>query len=896
MRKTVLPLLLCLIAAATTQARVLSYSPYSDKQSLPAVQKRTNRYFVQFEVQTNYRQLDPTSQSGELVIYDSTGEEEPRVLDKVPNGWVAVREDAQQVPWILLQDRTDRFHLSSDGGRTWKLVDLPKDTLEIPELVGFRELDDRGGPFTRSVLSPITVLNADYPFAVEVGNQVWLVDAAGRAHSLSGNRVWGTNAAGDELLIGTGNEPPYILSLRDGRYRPTTADARPGWITPDGSVIQLLGTFITTVKQGRPTPLAPLNANDYTRVFAVPTADYSGAWVIQYKKGVTTRLSRYRAGAWEIELQWEDRSAPEVEALHAGQSGDTLLIQVHRERPLADQRLFIDPALAIWRVGQPAPAEYDELYMNEKPTKGFIHLDVDAVAAGDTFVFDSGVEIGRVGGGVIISPPAPTPPPPPGGGDVIQEWGVARAALPQKLVLPGIGRTRGAYDSMWLSDVIIRNASGERQNVAIRWVPTGGSGTQASLLAQATISLAPAEIRLIPDALRTLFGVESGSGAFFIEPERGVAVTSRTYSQSAKGTYGFAMNAIDLYVASSTRFPLTFAGAFNGPSFRTNMVLTDTGGRGAAASIKPYGPVGFSVSTEASLAAPSLGQTQMDDMVYRFGMTGAENGALVVKPQRGFVLASVFSIDNRTNDPTYYPPDIASQVVRTIGAIGHLDGANGSKFRSDLFFFNPNSYTATVTLQAKGWESPNTRTYNFSLRAGEARVIRDVLYTAFGETGMARLRFSSSAGITATARTYTVDPSGGTYGFIMPPLNNFQIAAKDDALEILGAVIDKRFRTNVALVDTNAFGGFNTNPVTIEVYDNGSRLLDRWQVLVASGGGMQMNDVFRERGIDAMVADGTPVLIRVLPQAGLVGAFATLIDNGTNDPSYLAAQLGAKPK
>ena len=37
--------------------------------------------------------------------------------------------------------------------------------------------------------------------------------------------------------------------------------------------------------------------------------------------------------------------------------------------------------------------------------------------------------------------------------------------------------------------------------------------------------------------------------------------------------------------------------------------------------------------------------------------------------------------------------------------IGHLDGANGSKFRTDVYLFNPTSATRTVTLEAKQWDS-----------------------------------------------------------------------------------------------------------------------------------------------------------------------------------------------
>ena len=44
-----------------------------------------------------------------------------------------------------------------------------------------------------------------------------------------------------------------------------------------------------------------------------------------------------------LRQQWQDVTGPQVEALIAGTSGKSLLIQVHRERPQAYQRLFKDP-------------------------------------------------------------------------------------------------------------------------------------------------------------------------------------------------------------------------------------------------------------------------------------------------------------------------------------------------------------------------------------------------------------------------------------------------------------------------------------------------------------------------------------------------------------------------
>ena len=175
-------------------------------------------------------------------------------------------------------------------------------------------------------------------------------------------------------------------------------------------------------------------------------------------------------------------------------------------------------------------------------------------------------------------------------------------------------------------------------------------------------------------------------------------------------------------------------------------------------------------------------------------------------------------------------------------------------------------------------------------------MIRDVLLTAFGKVGIARLRFTSQTGFTdtsvrVTSRTYTIDPSGGTYGFLMPPLNSFQSGGPGDTLEILGASLDPHFRTNLGLVDLTGFPGPQPARAKVEIIDDAGKSIDNFEVSIPSAGGMQINDLFHGRGL---VESNKPVLIRVSTIQGMIGAYAAFVDNNTNDPAYVAANLAAK--
>jgi hypothetical protein len=910
MRHRLAALLFLLLPALTAFGRIVSYSPYTDRSAFPAHQHRMNRHFALVELRGvppgMMAPIPSPGITGDVVLYDFRGEEEPRVV--YPKEGIAaimgaaVRENsADQVSLLVLAAVVDEPHpfyqLSTDAGATWRRVDLPV-TGWIQSLPTGTDV---GGPFAAARGSQIRIGTEEWPFVVSDRNGVHAIAPDGSVRSItdlaaggSGVMLIGTDKTGRQMLA-TAAGFVHIVDIAAGTSRkigPMNAMyIVDGWITPSGDAYieeRMNDIRIAYLSGGSRTVLFEEPASALN-LFAVPTYDYSGAWVIERGPGKPTVLHRHDPAAGAVK-QWEDITAPEVEALHVGTSGTKILVQVHRPRPQVDQRIFQDPALAVWKVGDPAPRVYDELYMDEQFNKGFVHLDVERIEAGEPFVFDSGVRfMGWTPPPGVVSPA----PPVAGGADVVQEWGVVRASLKQRLVLPAVGRTQGAYDSFWTTDVVIQNPADVPQRVDIRFAPSGETTIAAD--STRTVTLAAKEIRLIEDVLLNLFGLQSGLGAFFIEPELGVSMTSRTYSRSSPiGTFGFGMMAIDTYAAAaSARFPLTFAGAFLGQNYRTNLVITDAGESGSSAAVHAAGPSGLIGLSNVTFEVGARGQSQWNSIAPTLGLYPHETGALLFRPSRGMASAAVFATDNRTNDSTYFPPDLPAPVVRTIPAIGRVDGANNAQFRTDLYLYNPAPSLNTVTLQIKMWDSAQVTTLTLTMLPNEARVIPDALHTLAGRSGIARLRYQSQGSTSAvrvTSRTYALAPGGGSYGFLMPPLNNFQSGGFGDTLEILGAVAAADSRTNIGLVDLAAFDTGTAVSVRIDIVNSTGGTVDSFEVRVPSAGGMQLNDIFRSRGLTVT----GPVLIRVSPLNGLVGAYATFIDNRTNDAVYLAANLAAK--
>lgn len=956
-------------------ARVVSYAPVTGRYAVPAIQRRTNRYYLLFETSNRFTYAQLTLSAGSVVLYDSTGAKEPRSLfaKTAAVSVMAVREDESGTPVIFLgtdadisgdnPSRTHRFLLSTNGGVSWKVVPIPDgsqwDTFGglfmVQQTNGSWE-QDTGGPFVSYRRAAVRIGTKDLPFvyltkkadvvAISADGAVKTLvkgtDSSGSGSSpvyynphpsgdLSGASPDGSrflytgipqtvgivpNSYGLYLVDPAAFEPSLVTKL------PTSQTLVEGWITPSGVVYMESAVSTTAGPFGFGVPVTSraigfVKGGVYTEIarsaggasgltlFAVPAAGFGGAWIVQRGTGQPTKLSLHTPESGLVE-QWSDVTAPEVEAIHVGTLAEihfgtlNLLVQVHRPRQMADQRLFKDPALALWHPGDPAPRRYDELFLMELGTKGFVHLDVDAAAAGDPFVFDSGSPIG----------PNPAAGGPSGGGagggaDVTQEWGVVKASLRQKLVIPAVARAQGEHGSFWRTEVLLENPDPDPLDVALRFLPAGE--VLPAVVYEKTLTLAGREIRVITDVLDALFSLPQGSGALLITPagDRSLDATSRTYTSDAKGTYGTGVGALDVFTAFSPNFPATFSAALHGPDFRTNLVSTNVAPRPAEVSLELASDAANPDARRLSLTTPGLGQVQVSGLGATFGVPVWGTGALQFAPTSGEAIPALFAIDDRTNDPTYFPPDLPSSVVRTIPALVHADGVGGARFRSDLFIYNPSSQVQTITLAAKLWTDTGSESLiSFSLLPKESKLIRDALRALFGFSGVARLRLQSSASdpstsVRATSRAYTIDAAGGTYGNIVPPLNSFQAAAAGDTLEILGPRGGATFRTNLALVELSqssfVVGGdgqpLGTPRARIEILDQTGATLDSFEVSVPFASGVQLDDVFRARGL----GDGPQAArIRIAPTSGVIGAYATIVDRGTNDPTYFPANLAAR--
>ena len=866
-------LLLAFLASPAAFARVVSYAPYSEALATRAQHSRTSRYVLAIEGRPINSSIERTIQA-RLVLHDTTGAEEPRVVlrsDSIEAA--ALFEPGNGAPPMLLAASSNRVVLSTDAGINWREV-LKFDT----DAVIYQPRFDNGGPFTRGLGGPIQTGTASWPFVVDVrAGEVIAIGADGRTRMLAaGSKLVGRNREGTRFLVSTGNTVT-IVDL-EGRIAPVATDVTPdeGWITSEGSVYLLVWL---------PNGARRLRLYEHQQeafktgrylFFAIPTHDFDGAWMIQ-QDGGDPSLSRHVPGGAE-EVFWTDTTlGREIEAIIAGPSGRSVLIQTAILRETAETTPFRGIGVAVWQPGQPAPASYDEIHARLGTNHGFAHVDPDTVAEGSLFVFDSALREWQKGsGGTFLGSREG-----PGGADVLQEWGLLRASLRQRLIIPAVSRVEGGYGTHWLTDLVLHNPFEVKQDVTLRFEQTAK-----------TLTLDPDEIRVVADVLGTLFGVERGGGPLFVDPQTSMTVSSRTYTRSGGGTLGYTMDAVDALNTAGAGFPFAFSAAFPGTNFRTNMLLTDLSGRGSQVTL--HGFTTHEPVYVAPTATLSLGRVD--------GWLGTRGG-LFVEPLSGNLLTTVVAIDNATNDATYFPPDRVNNdaMSRTIPAIAHIDYPDGRKLRTDLHVFNPAPFPQEIGLNGKPIDTdqwPRGKPFIYLLPY-EARVIRDVLKEVFDLEGRARLRYvvgntrESGPSVRVTARTYLIDPNGGTRGTITPPLSNFQLAAQGETLEIV-APLGPSLQLDLGLIDLSPYPQGDPTIVRITVYDHRGVFLGSWSEHLFAARGLYLEDVFRSKSIAQPGA--ARIVMEVAISGTLVGAYGTLVDRTTRDMMHLNANRGGRVK
>ncbi|MGE5345153.1 MAG: choice-of-anchor Q domain-containing protein, partial [Acidithiobacillales bacterium] len=239
---------------------------------------------------------------------------------------------------------------------------------------------------------------------------------------------------------------------------------------------------------------------------------------------------------------------------------------------------------------------------------------------------------------------------------------------------------------------------------------------------------------------------------------------------------------------------------------------------------------------------------------------------------------------SRSGSVTVTATSSAQPNVYTVPAVSHSPGASGAVFRADVFVLNPGSAAASLTLTFVP-ASGSPRVHYLAVPAHNLREFRDVLVSLFdfGEADVqfGTLQIASNLPLVVSSRTYNLTPNGTLGGFL--PGATPSAALTTGVVGILPQLRRNfAYRTNVAVVNLGAA------PATVRVQlrnAEGSPIGTARLLTAPAYGMVQDNDIFVKSGAgDQLYAYAT---VEVETPGALVFAFASLIDNITNDPTLI---------
>ena len=230
---------------------------------------------------------------------------------------------------------------------------------------------------------------------------------------------------------------------------------------------------------------------------------------------------------------------------------------------------------------------------------------------------------------------------------------VSLPPAPYQMVVPSVAHLPGKGGTQWRSDVAVVNRTGGVAALTLRYEGDGGPLERtASVGAGGTVRW--------QDVLVSLFSVATTAkvkGTLEVRSTVPVVVTSRTYNQTAGGTYGQyypALEAGEAIVAGQVGVLAQLEGT---TAFRTNVGIVNLGAAAVTVAVRLFEAGGAQVGNAKRITAGAGLWVQQDDIfaACAAGSRPLAYATVEVETAGGAVWAYASVIDQATGDPTTIP-------------------------------------------------------------------------------------------------------------------------------------------------------------------------------------------------------------------------------------------------
>lgn len=455
-------------------------------------------------------------------------------------------------------------------------------------------------------------------------------------------------------------------------------------------------------------------------------------------------------------------------------------------------------------------------------------------------------------------------------------------------LVPSVAHASGSGGSQWRTNVAAVNPGASAASLTLVYAPYESGGT----LVTKSATLAAGATREWQDILVELFGfapTAASKGTVAITSNRPLVITSRTFNQTASGTYGQYYPALTDAQAFSPGRPGVLAQLRRSSAFRANVGIQAIGSAAASVVLKARNATGAQVGRTVSRTVAAGRYWQADDF---FGPNHASAGDqsvayVSVEVTAGAAWAYASVIDNATGDPTTIPVlPLNAPGTYLVPSVAHASGSGGSQWRTNIAAVNPGTSAASLTLVYSPYESGGTQvTRTFTLGSGATREWQDILVELFGFAPTAAVKgtvaISSDRPLVVTSRTYN-QTAGGTYGQYYPALT----AATALTPGQLGIVAQLRRSSAIrANVGIQAIGQDSATVVLRARNAAGAQVGKTVTRTVAAGRYWQADDFFGPNHANA--GDQSVAYVSVEVTAGTAWVYASVVDNATGDPTTI---------
>lgn len=240
-----------------------------------------------------------------------------------------------------------------------------------------------------------------------------------------------------------------------------------------------------------------------------------------------------------------------------------------------------------------------------------------------------------------------------------------------------------------------------------------------------------------------------------------------------------------------------------------------------------------------------------------------------------------------TPTPTPAPP---SGYTYVLPSSAHAAGANGAFYSTDLSIANRGTTPANIGIKYVVHDADGTGTpsLNSTLPAGQSTTFTDILGTSFGvSSGYGGLIITSNSGsLKIVGQTSTPPPSGaGTFGQSVSALSTAEFATTTVGQALIALRQDAGFRTNVVLMNVSS----STAQAYLVLYSSSGTVLGVKSVSLPPQSMTQLSGVVTLMGAPSGTRDAV-LMVSSATDGAQIAAYASIIDNVTNDPKTILPQ------